>query len=57
VAALLVGLAESLTNSFQPTYAAFLGNNLSQVVPYVVMFVVLLIRPYGLFGTREVERV
>lgn len=57
VAALLVGLAESFTNTFQPTYAAFLGSNVSQVIPYVVMFVVLLIRPYGLFGTKEVERV
>lgn len=57
VAALLVGLVESFTNSFQPTYAGFLGNNVSQVIPYVVMFIVLLIRPYGLFGTKEVERV
>jgi branched-chain amino acid transport system permease protein len=57
VAALLVGLAESFTNTFQPTYAAFLGSNVSQVMPYVVMFIVLLIRPYGLFGTKEVERV
>ena len=40
-----------------PSYAAFLGRNLSQVVPYVVMFIVLLIRPYGFFGTKEVERV
>jgi len=57
VAALLVGLAESLTNSYQLTYAAFLGKNLSQVIAYVVMFVVLLVRPYGFFGTKEVERV
>lgn len=57
LAALLVGLVESLTNTYQPTYAAFLGGNLSQVVPYVVMFIVLLIRPYGFFGTKEVERV
>jgi branched-chain amino acid transport system permease protein len=57
VAALIIGLVESFTNSFQPTYAAFLGRNLSQVMPYVVMFIVLLIRPYGLFGTKEVERV
>jgi branched-chain amino acid transport system permease protein len=27
------------------------------VSPYVLMLVVLLIRPYGLFGTPEVERV
>jgi len=57
LAALLVGLVESLTNTYQPTYAAFLGGNLSQVMPYVVMFIVLLIRPYGFFGTKEVERV
>jgi branched-chain amino acid transport system permease protein len=35
----------------------YVGQNFSQVVPYLVMFVVLLVRPYGLFGTREVERV
>ena len=57
LAALLVGLVESFTNTYQPTYAAFLGGNLSQVIPYVVMFIVLLIRPYGFFGTEEVERV
>jgi len=57
LAALLVGLVESFTNTYQPTYAAFLGSNLSQVMPYIVMFIVLLIRPYGFFGTKEVERV
>ncbi len=27
------------------------------IAPYLVMIVVLLMRPYGLFGTRKVERV
>lgn len=57
VAAVIVGLAEALTIAYQPQYAEFLGGNFSQVVPYLVMFVVLLVRPYGLFGTKEVERV
>lgn len=57
VAAVIVGIAEALTIAYQPTYAEFLGSNFAQVVPYVVMFVVLLVRPYGLFGTKEVERV
>ena len=57
VGALIVAIAETMTSAFQPQYAEFLGRNFSQVVPYVVMFVVLLIRPYGLFGTREIERV
>jgi branched-chain amino acid transport system permease protein len=26
-------------------------------VPYVVMLIVLLVRPYGLFGTPEIRRV
>lgn len=57
LAALLVGLAEALTVTYQPQYAEFLGGNFAQVVPYLVMFIVLLVRPYGLFGTKEVERV
>jgi len=55
--ALLVAMTEMLAATYQPQYAAFLGKGFSQVVPYLVMFVVLLIRPYGLFGTEEVERV
>lgn len=57
VGALVIGIAESLSGTYQPQYAEFLGRQFSQVVPYLVMFVVLLVRPYGLFGTKEVERV
>jgi branched-chain amino acid transport system permease protein len=57
VGALLVATAETMTATYQPQYAEFLGRNFAQVVPYLVMFIVLLVRPYGLFGTREVERV
>ncbi|MFH1331122.1 MAG: branched-chain amino acid ABC transporter permease [Actinomycetota bacterium] len=57
LAALLVGIAEAMTATYQPHLTPYVGQNFSQVVPYLVMFVVLLVRPYGLFGTREVERV
>lgn len=57
LAALLVGIAEALTGTYQSHLTPFVGQNFSQVVPYLVMFVVLLVRPYGLLGTREVERV
>ena len=33
------------------------GDNVALVSPYVVMLLVLLARPYGLFGTPEVRRV
>ena len=36
---------------------AFLGRGFGDVVPYVVMVAVLLVRPSGLFGTREMTRV
>jgi len=57
VGALLIAVAEQLTVTYQPTYAPWLGQGFAQVVPYLIMFIVLLIRPYGLFGTKEVERV
>lgn len=57
VGGLAVGLVEGWSSTYQAQYAAFLGHNFSQVVPWLVMFVVLLVRPAGLFGTAEVKRV
>ena len=36
-------------------YTDTLGNGYSLIVPYIVMLVVLLVRPYGLFGHRDQE--
>jgi len=49
VAGLIIGLLESLT-------AGYLGGKVRDIVPYVVVLVILLVRPYGLFGTRRIER-
>ncbi len=38
-------------------YKAGLGPNFHIVFPYVIMVAILLIKPYGLFGTKEVRRV
>jgi branched-chain amino acid transport system permease protein len=57
IAGLLIGVVESLTRSYQPTYAPFLGANFDVVVPYLVLVISLMIRPYGMFGTKEVVRV
>ncbi|MEV0387294.1 branched-chain amino acid ABC transporter permease [Nonomuraea sp. NPDC050643] len=54
---LIVGVVESLFQSYQGEFAPWLGQNFAVVSPYVVMLIVLMVRPYGLFGTREVERV
>jgi branched-chain amino acid transport system permease protein len=56
VGGLMIGVAQTLASGYQDELA-FLGRGLSAVVPYVVLFVVLLWRPTGLFGTKEVHRV
>lgn len=53
----IIGVVEVLVQGYQPQYAPWLGNNFHVVAAYTLMIVVLMVRPYGLFGTREVERV
>ncbi len=50
-----IGFAESAASSYL-TYE-WLGTGFGGVVPYIVMLLVLLIRPFGLFGTEEIRRV
>lgn len=56
-AGLIIGVAESLTRAYSATYFPWVGSNFDIVVPYAIMILVLMIRPYGLFGTPEVQRV
>jgi branched-chain amino acid transport system permease protein len=56
VGGLTIGVAESLADGYQDQLL-FLGRGFGSVVPYVVMLAVLLVRPSGLFGTRELTRV
>jgi branched-chain amino acid transport system permease protein len=56
VGGLAVGLTQVLALGYQEQLA-LLGRSFSQAAPYLLMLVVLLIRPAGLFGTREVSRV
>ena len=54
----IVGLAESYAGIYLTGYTwSFLGLGFAGVMPYIVMLVVLLVRPYGLFGTEEIRRV
>ena len=49
LAAVIVGLARVVAIYFAP--------QLEAVAPYIVMLVVLLIRPYGLFGNDQARRI
>lgn len=50
VAAIVIGVLEALTQ-WQ------LGGEWAGIVPYVAVLVVILIRPHGLFGSKEIERI
>jgi branched-chain amino acid transport system permease protein len=54
VGGLAIGIAESMTAGYG---LSLNGGSLGDVVPYLVMLVVLLVRPSGLLGTRELTRV
>lgn len=56
VGGLIIGVVVSLSAGYQDELA-FLGRGLSDIAPFIVMVVVLLFRPSGLFGTRELTRV
>lgn len=57
VGGLVIGLVEEFTKGYSERLPEALGANFHSVMPYVVLVAILLVRPYGLFGTRSVTRV
>jgi branched-chain amino acid transport system permease protein len=53
VAAWLIGILENLA----AVYIKFIGFDLKVAVPFILIFVVLIVRPQGLFGRKTVVRV
>lgn len=49
VASLIIGWVEALG-------AGYLGGKSRDIMPYLVVLAVLVVRPYGIFGTRSIER-
>lgn len=52
-----IGLAEVFAGVYLAEETGTLGVGYQLIVPYVVMLLVLFVRPYGLFGTEEIRRV
>ncbi len=50
VGGIIIGLLESYTGGY-------IGQGLNQVLPFVVLIIILMLRPYGLFGQEIIERV
>ncbi|GAA3773245.1 branched-chain amino acid ABC transporter permease [Microbacterium kribbense] len=53
IAAWLIGILENLASAYLPV----IGDDLKIIVPLLAMFIVLTVRPQGLFGRKELVRV
>jgi len=53
VGGLIVGSLEAIAGVY---IAPYLGGAFQQVASFVFLLIILLIKPYGLFGTKEIER-
>ena len=50
----LIGILENLSGGY---LSEFLGGGLKNIMPFVILILVLMVRPFGLFGKIELERV
>jgi branched-chain amino acid transport system permease protein len=50
IGGLIIGLLETFTGGY-------ISPSLKEVIPYIVLIFILLVKPYGLFGLVEIERV
>lgn len=57
VGGLAIGIANNIVAKYFGDWLPILGQSFAGVFAFVIMIAVLLIRPYGLFGTREVRRI
>ena len=55
IGGMIIGILENLSDGFCKAYLNLSG--VKEVAPYVFLVIILMIKPYGLFGTKEIERV
>ncbi|UCG08319.1 MAG: branched-chain amino acid ABC transporter permease [Desulfobacterales bacterium] len=54
IGGLIIGVVENLAGFYLEDY---LGSGINDIAAYVIVLIVMMVRPYGLFGTKEIERV
>lgn len=46
----IIGLAESLGGGY-------LGSAVKEIIPFIIIIIVIIVKPYGLFGEKRIERI
>ncbi|MEJ2723746.1 MAG: branched-chain amino acid ABC transporter permease [Deltaproteobacteria bacterium] len=54
IAGLIVGILEYLSGQYLDP---IVGASTREIVPYIILILVLIVRPYGLFGLKRIERI
>src|SRR5262249_55092131 len=57
VVGIIIGLTQQLVVGYAHFVSPIFNADFAAIAPYLLMIIVLLVRPYGLFGTRKVERI
>lgn len=57
VGAVIVGYSEAISRVVIASYLPWLNDAFAGVVPYIIMLIILLVKPSGLFGTKVINRV
>jgi branched-chain amino acid transport system permease protein len=55
VGGLLVGVLENLAHYVDTKWLNW--GNMYEIAPFYILILILMIKPYGLFGTQDIERV
>ena len=53
IGGLIIGVFETLVGGYLDLYLS----GIKEISAYILLFIILIVRPYGLFGTEEIERV
>jgi branched-chain amino acid transport system permease protein len=54
IGGLAIGVIENLAGGYLDQV---IGGGVKDVTPFVILFLILMVKPYGLFGKKEIERV
>lgn len=54
IGGLIIGVAENVAGFYLEDY---LGSGINEIIAFVIVLIVMMIRPYGLFGKKEIERI
>lgn len=54
---MLIGIVEEVAAGYEADFLSFAGIGFFALTPFLLMLIILLVRPTGFFGTKEVRRV